>query len=141
MLLQTALSLHLICAGGGSSHAQESATAVRDYDYAHPVEITGRVRVGFNDEVAVDIAGETGRIRVPDAMKPRIRSGGRDGWWELRNISVTDDEIRASFALNFMNHANVRIDRRSGNISIREMGASFNGYCNRYDPADTPMRF
>lgn len=141
MLLEATLSIHLICAGGGAHVSQETATAVRNYDYSNPITVTGRVRMGYNDEVALDINGDTGRIRVPDGIKPRIRSGGDDGWWQLRDIHVGEDEITASVHLNFMNHPSIRIDRRSGNISIQGRSGNFSGYCDPYDPAATPRRF
>jgi len=106
-----------------------------------PIVVNSSSHVGYDDEVAVEIEGDTGRIRVPDGVKPRIRSGGEDGWWKLKDVRVGDNEIKAKFTLNFMNSPEVTIDRLSGHIAIRGKAGNFSGTCEPYDPTTVQRRF
>lgn len=141
MLEETVLAIHLICAGGGLHASGETATMVRGTDFANPVRVTRTVRSNYEDEAEVEITGDKGRIRVPVGVKPGVRSGGNDGWWDLKNLRITPNEIKAKVSLNFINKPTIRIDRRTGNIAIRGRTGTFNGYCEAYDPATTPRRF
>src|SRR5688572_4705156 len=95
MLEEAVLAIHLICGGGGQQISRDTATAVRNSDYSDTVSIDRTVRSDFDDEVAIEIIGTEGRMRVPGAIKPKLRSGGEDGWWKLKNLRISPDEIRA----------------------------------------------
>ena len=108
----------LVCSGRGSSDSE------------------GRFRGSLN----VQVSGGGGRIRLPNQLIPPLNSGGRDGWWELRDVSVGGSTIRATYKLNGINRPSVVIDRRSGSISIQGLSKyAFSGDC---DPDDNgPRRF
>lgn len=136
-----ALVIHLICGGGGSHVGTETAIARDLNNPSNGIAVSHRARSGYSDEVAVEISGETGRIRVPDGIKPQIRTGGEDGWWPLRNLEITDNEITGRISLNFMNRPRVRINRLTGRISINGRNGSFDGQCEAYDPQAVQRRF
>jgi len=140
-MLAEAVAIHLICAGGGAHAVQHTTTASSVNNMTSPVIISSTSHVGYDDEVAVQIEGDQGKIRVPDGVKPRIRSGGDDGWWKLSDLQIGENEIKAKFGLNFMNHPSVRIDRVSGHISIQGKAGNFDGYCQPYDPSTVQRRF
>lgn len=73
-------------------------------------------------------------------MLPPIR-GGKDGWFELENLKVTENEITGSAAVNVINSPKVRIDRLTGRISIAGKAGSYSGECQAYDPATTQRPF
>lgn len=134
-----AIAIYLVCAGGGAHKVNDSAYA-RD-GYGNGVVISGTSRVGYRDEAQVEIVGQEGRIRVPDGVKPPLRSGGDDGWWELKGLDIGENEIKGEIALNFLNKPKLRINRLNGHISIRGRSGNFEGYCEPYDPSNVQRKF
>lgn len=141
MLLETALAINLICSGGGQHRTPQGATIVRNHDYSNPTTVSTMASSPYEAEVTVEIQGDQGRMRVPDGIKPKLRSGGDGGWWKIKDLRVSDDEIRFKVTLNLINQPSVRISRRTGNISIRGRSGDYNGYCEPFDPANVTRRF
>ena len=81
----------------------------------------------------VEIHDGQGRIRPPKRLLPALASGDHEGWWELRDLRIDDNSIKASYKLNGLNHPNVDIDRRSGHIRIAGI-ETFEGSCSPFDP-------
>lgn len=139
--MQSAERLDLICSGGGAANKTDSTT-VQGWDnngnYATGTAQSNS-RVGFADQVDLWIEGESGSIRLPRIMLPLFR-GGKDGWFTLKNVKVTDTEINASAAVNPLNNPKVRIDRRTGVISISGKAGQYTGECKKVDAA-TANRF
>lgn len=146
LLLALALAqeapINLVCGGGGIHRRVDVATGqvTSGADTAQG-SIQYRSSEGYGDEVHVELAGDTGRIRVPAGMRPRLTYGGNDGWWPLRDIRYSRDEITGKFTLNFMNRPSVRIDRLTGHISIQGRSGSYAGACQPYDPENVARRF
>lgn len=134
--------IHLICGGGGVGRRTSPGTA-QVWNGGGPTTVTtqNQVSEGYGDQVAVELNGDAGRIRVPRSILPTIRSGGRDGWWELGSIQYSANEITARFTLNFMNRPRVRIDRLTGHINIDGRNGNFDGQCEAYDPSQVQRRF
>lgn len=123
-------ALNLICAGGGSANKATTSTLNAwdsDGDYAGGT-IVGRRSVGFEDQVGIRINGATGELRMPRSMLPGIR-GGKDWWFQLKNIKTTEGEITASVAVNPLNNPKVRLDRYTGAISISGRAGDYAGQC------------
>jgi len=139
---EATVSMNLACVGGGTANRATTGT-VNAWDnngnFATGT-VTGRRSVGFDDQVNLVIDGTEGRIRMPRSMLPTIH-GGQDGWFKLKNIEVTDGEIRASAAINPINNPKVRLDRYSGAISVSGKAGDFNGQCRKFDPATTQRQF
>lgn len=137
-----AQALHLVCAGEGvanktsvtSGHAQNS-----NGDFAS-AQIYGQRAVGFEDQVNIDINDGVGRIRMPRTMLPPIR-GGKDGWFELKNLKIGENEITASAAVSILNSPKVRIDRISGMLNISGKSGDFSARCQPYDPENVKRAF
>ena len=129
-------TLNLICEGEGT---QAKPTSSFGTFYASNGRwangsVTSMRREGFQDAVRIEIAGDGGRIRIPQFMLPAIR-GGHEGWMNLKKVAVRDDEIDAQATINFANTAKIRIDRITGAMSLGVLRGNFSGHCQPYDPA------
>jgi len=127
LLAQTATPLELICVGGGAANKADTATvygAENSGNNAWPT-MHDRRREAFRDRVEVRIAGEQGRIRLPQAMLP----AGGDGWFNLGKLKLSARTLTAAAAIDLMNNPRVRLDRATGAIRIRGAAGSYDGVC------------
>lgn len=127
--------LTLVCYGEGEHAAFSSHT---DYVWNKDrkrYEPTQRMESGtehFNSGVQIDIQGNQGRIHLTGKMIPPLNSGGSDGWWALNDLRVEQDRITANYQVNAFNRMQMNVDRRTGLIELKGMGA-FNGKCDAGD--------
>lgn len=133
----------LVCFGDGSRAGIASGTTWtwnpdRDrYEYGRYNQTTTEV---FDASLMVQLWTGGGRIRLPKALIPPINSRGSQGWWELHDVEVSPDTIRAAYRLNGLNKPRVTIDRRSGRISVQgTANYGFRGTCDLI--GDRPNRF
>ena len=127
LLAQTAAPLELTCVGGGAANKADAETvygAENSGNSAWPT-MHERRREAFRDRVEIRIAGEQGRIRLPQAMLP----AGGDGWFRLGNLKLSERELSAAAAVDLMNRPKVRIDRATGVIRISGAAGSYDGVC------------
>jgi len=127
LLAQTTAPLELTCVGGGAANKADTATvygAENSGNSAWPT-MHDRRREAFRDRVEVRIAGEQGRIRLPQAMFP----AGGDGWIRLGNLKLGERALTAAAAVDLMNNPDVRIDRATGAIRISGAAGSYDGVC------------
>lgn len=134
--------LNLVCLGAGSAREVTSTSVYGGNSYGGSAwaNVVGQRDVPFDDQVNLWIDGDSGKIRLPRTMLPKIH-GGDAGWFELRNVKETDDTITGEAAVNFMNHPQVHLDRITGTISIDGKSGHYSGTCQKYDPASAPKRF
>ena len=134
--------IHLVCAGGGTAN-EVASSSVQGKDAngdATTHTVYSPYTVGFQDQVDVEINGETGKIRMPRTMLPTFH-GGSAGLFDLKNLRISEREITASVALNFMNSPKLRLDRMTGHIAINGSVGAFSGECQPYDPTSAKRRF
>jgi hypothetical protein len=138
------VSLGLVCFGDGTRDGIASGTrwtwnSRRDrYDYGSYTETRPEM---FDASLMVQTWEGGGRIRLPKSLVPPINSRGNNGWWDLSNVSVGPDEIRATYRLNSLNKPKIVIDRRSGRITVQGFSSySFRGTCDTIGH-DQPRRF
>jgi len=137
-----AQEVHLICGGAGTAVKTSSSNAfgsTSNGESATATIVTRRDR-DFADQVDVELDGNAGRIRLPRTMLPMLR-GGKEGWFQLKNLKISDRAITANAAVNFMNNPKVHIDRVTGSISISGKNGDFSGQCEAFDPATMPKKF
>lgn len=89
-----------------------------------------RVRGTVELELAPVADGYQGRIRLPRDLVPPIHSGDSGGWWSLEDVRTDGDVVHAKFRLNRFNRPTLRLDRRTGDLSLDGL-SRFNGTCNR----------
>jgi len=135
-------SLHLVCLGEGSTNQPTSSSAYLHDNSGNSAwgNIVGSRSVPFDDQVNIDLTDDSGRIRMPRVMLP-IAHGGSGGWFEIRKIVKTDQEITGSIQVNFVNSPKLRLDRITGRISIHGMNGDYTGECAPYDPATVQRKF
>jgi hypothetical protein len=122
--------LELTCGGGGVANRADTATvygAENSGSSAWPTAHASH-REPFEGQADIRIAGQDGRIRLPQNMLPAIQTGD-GGWFALKNLKVTDGSITGSAAVNLMNAPKVHIDRNTGTIRIDGRAGSFDGRC------------
>ena len=138
-----ALAFTLICYGVANVPTVDTATTTLT-DGRNTLRGTtssyGRERTG--DRMWVKVDGGTVSIRGPGALQPPISGSGRDGWRDLTDVTISDNEIRGRFSFNWLNRPTVVIDRMTGEIRITESNvligrSSFVGDCERAE-MDTP---
>ena len=84
----------------------------------------------FDASLMIQPGAGGGRIRLPRSLIPPINSRGNNGWWDLHNVSVSPDMIRATYRLNGLNKPRVMIDRRTGRITVQGLSNyGFRGTC------------
>lgn len=77
---------------------------------------------------------------MPRTMLPPLR-GGEDGWFKIKNLEVSDNEIAGSVAVNFINNPKLIIDRRTGLLRLSGKSGDYVGECQRFTPGDMPQKF
>lgn len=144
----SAVALLLMCMGGGTAVKTENETYSESssgsyghgrgkYDDTVRGTTSKKLTQEYTDQVDVEIYGDFGRIRLPQVLLPVVY-GGKDGWFKLRGLKVTEKTIEASAGVNFMNRPKVHIDRVSGSISVTGEGGNFAGKCQRVDAGMKP---
>jgi hypothetical protein len=133
-------AINLVCFGQGEKIGSEYKSRMKwdKYDHKYRTESGYETGMqGFDTAVTLQLYGNDGRIRLPKKLIPPIHGGGDDQhWWQLENIQTSHDEIRASYKLNGMNHPKLRIDRTTGEITIKGFGQDFQGRCDKVDEGE-----
>lgn len=135
-----AVDLGLVCFGDGqrpgvaTTYGWAWNSRRNRYDYGNRTEMTAQQ---FDASVMIQLWDGGGRISLPKKLVPPINSRGQDGWWDLYDVDVQPDMIRAKYRLNGLNKPSVTIDRRSGQISIHGLDPyAFRGSCDLIDGKD-----
>lgn len=127
--------LALICYGSGRhSEARPDTGYQWDADKNRYVPRSGYTwsEQDYNTSVTIEIDGNQGRIRPASNMVPPLHSGAQDGWYDLNNLSVSRDFVRAEFRFSGLNKPKLTIDRRAGHIQIEGL-TPFDGECHAMD--------
>jgi hypothetical protein len=134
--------LNLVCDGGGSANRPSTAIAHgwNNTGGSATVVATGRSTVGFDDQLQLWIEGDQGKARLPRIMLPKLH-GGAGGWFDIKDITVSANEITASVGINFINHPKMTLDRITGTVTLTGHSGQFNGRCSKFDPATTQRAF
>jgi hypothetical protein len=133
------LKLNLSFDGSGTVMANQSHLENRYNFKTKKLEtavVTDSGRKQFSGSGYVDVQGNSARIKLPSAMVPLL-GGGNGGWFIVNELWINDDEITGTIRLNALNKPKLRIDRRSGRITIEGGFSDFSGRCDVvHDGAD-----
>lgn len=137
------VELGLVCFGDGTKDGIATGStwtwSGKHNRYEYGQYSTTRTDV-FDASLMIQTWAGGGRIRLPRSLIPPLHSGGQDGWWDLYDVYVSPDEIRAHYRLNGANKPRVTIDRRSGRINVEGFSSyGFRGSCDTI--GHTPRRF
>lgn len=133
---------HLICSGSGVADRSDTITTNINKSDGKTEQRTTTVdnQVPFQGDAILEIVDGAGRIHLPVGILPDV-SGGKDGWFELRNLDIAQNQITAKAAVTIFNKPNVRIDRQAGTLSIDGNIGRFSGTCRVHDPAKDQRAF
>lgn len=138
-----AQSLHLVCVGGGEGNRATMSSAYASDNHGNSAwgQVIGQRAVPFDDQVNIELNDDgTGKVRMPRVMLPPLH-GGSGGWFALKNIKRTDEEITGTVQVNVINSPKLRLDRMTGRISIAGKAGNYSGECQPYDPATVTRKF
>lgn len=115
-------SLNLLCAGTDATllAMPDSWSSHRYYSGGFGV---GEGRTAAQLSVAVD-NGQV-RVRPPKSSVPIFSKGGKDGWYDLTDVSVDRLSIKGRLKFNRIDRATLNIDRRTGEVTFGD----FSGLC------------
>ncbi len=137
------VSLALVCFGDGS---RDGVATGRDWTWNDKHQRYEREYYNestteqFDATLTVQLWDGGGRIRLPRSLIPPLNSRGSDGWWDLYDVAVGPDMIRATYRLNGLNKPRLTIDRRSGRIEVQGFSQyGFRGRCDQI--GNQPRRF
>ena len=136
-------TFNLVCYGAGYA-PNVTTNPTFFFDNQGNSFVLNSMRVGkdnFQDIMRISIDGDGGAAMPPSAIVPPINLGGKDGWWKLKRVTVTDQTITASFDFNIVNHPKLVIDRLTGGIQMKGFKLGFSGQCENFDPNTTPKKF
>ncbi len=142
-IAQHAEQIHLVCLGSGSANRATSTSVFAADSWGNTAsgQAIGSRSVGFGDQVDIQIESNgTGKIRMPRAMLPPFH-GGKDGWFDLKNVKTTDDLITGTPQVNVINSPKLRVDRRTGKLTIHGKAGDYFGDCSKFDPASSERKF
>ena len=134
--------LSLVCGGAGvaNKHSTTQAYGWNNSGDSADAIITSERSVGFEDQLQLWIEGSAGKARMPRTMLPPIH-GGNGGWFDVKDIRVSDTEITGTVAVNALNHPKLVLDRLAGTVSLAGKAGQFNGRCLKFDPATAQRAF
>lgn len=135
---------HLACNGITSGVSQATTFSNASVDFGGPSAsgtATTYRRSEAADRLLIEADDAGARIKVPPTMMPVIAGGGKDGWWPIKNWTVTDTELAGKFTINPVNQPRVRVDRRTGDIQISGFGGGFRGTCERFEADPAARKF
>jgi len=134
------VDLGLVCFGDGqrpgvaTTYGWSWNSRRNRYDYGNRTEMTSQQ---FDASVMIQLWDGGGRISLPKKLIPPINTRGQDGWWDLYDVDMGPDVIRAKYRLNGLNKPAIVINRRSGQITIRGTDPyQFRGSCDLIDGED-----
>lgn len=79
------------------------------------------------EQLDIEIANGRARARLPRKIRPA--GMGDEGWAEIKKLQVSDDAVSGSVYLNFMTQPKLRLDRRTGFVSLEGTIGNFSGTC------------
>ena len=134
-------NLDLVCGGYASvTNSQVSSSTANVYGDGSAVYGSGNTVTSSVKQVEAEVifhledGYEEGYIQLPSVMRPPI-GGRKKDKFELKDISVTDSEIKATFRINGLNKPKITISRITGRMEYKAFASprNFSGDCTALD--------
>ena len=128
----TAQELYLECEG--TSNVKVRNTTTFDYDYSTSFTTTSEEKM--YELVRIDINDKESRIKIPNSFiqgLSKLNKNAKDGWYPLKNVEISEEEIKGNFSLDIIFSPKVLISRYTGDIAIKGNNKSFMGSCRKLD--------
>ena len=136
------LTLHLVCRGIGDHEVRHGSFGTvfgRRGAVATGIGSTGE-QDQFGEQMDINIDGASATTRVPRRFLPALH-GGNAGVFDIKDVAVTDETITGSVLINLANHPKLRIDRRTGSVTLDGKVGSYSGECRPYDASKEQRAF
>jgi hypothetical protein len=136
----TSPDINLVCSGSGSVAATQTSLT-NQYDpktksYSYGTANTS-VRRQFSGSSEVKISGTIARIKLPSHMIPAV-SDDDGGWFIITDMMTNEREIIGTLRINMFNKPDLRIDRMTGQISLKSGMGDFSGKCESIEAGAKP---
>jgi hypothetical protein len=124
----TSLSLRLVCRGVGDRTVTHVTTASvwGQNGLATDGVGTSQTQDQFGEQMDIDVRNGKAKARVPRRFLPPAH-GGQGGWFDVKDLVVSDDAITGTVTINFAQHPKLRVDRRTGSVSMDGKVGSYAG--------------
>ena len=109
-------------------------TTTFDYDYSTSFTTTSEEKM--YELVRIDINDKESRIKIPNSFiqgLSKLNKNAKDGWYPLKNVEISEEEIKGNFSLDIIFSPKVLISRYTGDFSIKGNNKSFMGSCKKLD--------
>lgn len=84
----------------------------------------------FEGGVTLKLDGKGGaRLRVPDALIPKLHGGGADGWWTVKLSRANQAEVAGTARFNLFDKAQFVLDLGLGIMRLDDNLGRFVGRC------------
>jgi hypothetical protein len=118
-------------AGGAAPSAQAGALTLRltcDVKRREDNSAAGSAATSGGDKMEVDLANGAARVRVPRPYLPPWH-GGNEGWFDVKDLVITNDAITATVLINFARHPKLHLDRHTGAVELDGNLGTYQGQC------------
>ncbi|MDT0507513.1 hypothetical protein [Novosphingobium sp. MMS21-SN21R] len=124
--------IHLVCAGQTAANMASETTTANMTDSegysANGYATTSRPTI-VKMTIQFRITDGTAEMNVPRMIAPPI-SSSKEGWYAVKALRVTDDQISGKVKFNFINSSSFRIDRTTG---VMTSSGGFQGNCTKVE--------
>jgi len=127
--------LNLLCQG-----TDTMVMAMNPYYRTGRTSYSGGMVFGQGRQPAqLGVMVENGQVRVkpPESSKPMFSRDGKDGWYELADVTIDRMAIKGRLKWNRIDRAKLDIDRRNGAVTF----GSFTGVCQPASSAPDATKF
>ena len=134
-------SLDLVCSGFATvTNSKVSSSSANVYGGGNSVYGTGNTVTSSDTQVEAELifhlddGYNEGFIQLPSVMRPPI-GGRKKDKFELKDIIVSDKEIKANFRINGFNKPKITISRITGKMEYKAFASpkNFSGDCSVLD--------
>lgn len=123
---------HLLCHGTGQNQVATTSSGVGFFKHLALAFGSSTQVQNFDDDVRVDIQGNTPRITLPGRFLAAIHRTVTT--YTITPLAIDDDAISGKISINWANHPNFRINRHTGVIEVDGSLGHFTGKCEKTDP-------
>jgi len=128
--------IHLICSGQTAANIASETTTANVTDnrgYAASGSATTSRPTAVSMAVQFRIIDGKAEANVPRFAVPALSGGGKGGWYPVKDVKFTDDQITGKVRYNFMDSSTFTIDRTTG---ILTSSGGFQALCTKVDRAE-----
>ena len=125
-------SFHLVCRGAGQNQVMTYSSGVGFFGALGAAFGSHSQVNNFEDEFRIDIEGASATATIPGRFVAPIHLKKTN--FEIKPLQITADEISGKLVVNWANHPNIRVNRRTGVLEMDGSLGNYSGKCQKSDP-------